>query len=135
MRPAFCCSRLRPRFDPAVFTTNSWLRPRRHAGRVSIRTPVVIGGVAGHGCRAAGVKKLAEVLNEAGCDVILIDAERGMGATSLQRCARRMEGWLVTLGDMPWIDRDGRSGWGPVAGRSIDCAVLSRTEDILEPCI
>ncbi|KLU25749.1 molybdopterin-guanine dinucleotide biosynthesis protein MobA [Caballeronia mineralivorans PML1(12)] len=53
-----------------------------------------------------GSEKLAEVLNEAGCDVMFsIDAERGMGATlaAAVRATHDAEGWLVTLGDMPWI--------------------------------
>jgi molybdenum cofactor cytidylyltransferase len=54
-----------------------------------------------------GSEKLAEVLNEAGCDVMFsIDAERGMGATlaAAVRATHDAEGWLVTLGDMPWIE-------------------------------
>lgn len=53
-----------------------------------------------------GSEKLAEVLNEAGCDVVFsIDAERGMGATlaAAVRATAEAEGWLVTLADMPWI--------------------------------
>jgi molybdenum cofactor cytidylyltransferase len=55
-----------------------------------------------------GSEKLAEVLNEAGCDVVFsIDAQRGMGATlaAAVRATPDAEGWLVTLGDMPWIER------------------------------
>ena len=54
-----------------------------------------------------GSEKLAEVLNEAGCEVMFsIDAERGMGATlaAAVRATQDAEGWLVTLGDMPWIE-------------------------------
>ncbi|SAL55370.1 MobA-like protein [Caballeronia terrestris] len=54
-----------------------------------------------------GAEKLADVLNEAGCDVIFaIDAERGMGATlaAAVRARSDAEGWLVALGDMPWIE-------------------------------
>jgi molybdenum cofactor cytidylyltransferase len=54
-----------------------------------------------------GAEKLADVLNEAGCDVIfVIDAERGMGATLAAgvRARSDAEGWLVALGDMPWIE-------------------------------
>ncbi|TCK38178.1 molybdenum cofactor cytidylyltransferase [Paraburkholderia sp. BL8N3] len=54
-----------------------------------------------------GAEKLADVLNEAGCDVIFsIDAERGMGATlaAAVRATPEAEGWLVALGDMPWIE-------------------------------
>jgi molybdenum cofactor cytidylyltransferase len=54
-----------------------------------------------------GSEKLAEVLNEAGCDVIFsIDAERGMGAALAAgvRATHDAEGWLVALGDMPWIE-------------------------------
>jgi molybdenum cofactor cytidylyltransferase len=54
-----------------------------------------------------GSEKLAEVLNEAGCDVIFsIDAERGMGATLAAgvRATRDATAWLVALGDMPWIE-------------------------------
>jgi molybdenum cofactor cytidylyltransferase len=54
-----------------------------------------------------GSEKLAEVLNEAGCDVMFsIDAERGMGATlaAAVRATHDAQGWLVTLGDMPWIE-------------------------------
>ncbi|WP_250510236.1 nucleotidyltransferase family protein [Caballeronia sp. GACF4] len=54
-----------------------------------------------------GAEKLAEVLNEAGCKVIFsIDAERGMGATLAVavRATADAEGWLVALGDMPWIE-------------------------------
>lgn len=56
-----------------------------------------------------GSEKLAEVLNEAGCDVVFsIDAERGMGATlaAAVRATADADGWLVTLGDMPWIGHD-----------------------------
>jgi len=52
-------------------------------------------------------KKLADVLNEAGCEVIFsADAERGMGATlaAAVRATSEAEGWIVALGDMPWID-------------------------------
>lgn len=54
-----------------------------------------------------GSEKLAEVLNEAGCDVVFsIDAERGMGATlaAAVRATQDADGWLVTLADMPWIE-------------------------------
>jgi molybdenum cofactor cytidylyltransferase len=54
-----------------------------------------------------GAEKLAEVLNEAGCDVIFsIDAERGMGATlaAAARATSEATAWLVALGDMPWIE-------------------------------
>lgn len=66
-----------------------------------------------------GSEKLAEVLNEAGCDVMFsIDAERGMGATLAAgvRATHDAEGWLVTLGDMPWIE----SGTMEVVARSLD---------------
>ncbi|WP_244816921.1 NTP transferase domain-containing protein [Caballeronia sp. Lep1P3] len=54
-----------------------------------------------------GAEKLADVLNEAGCDVIFsADAERGMGATlaAAVRATPEADGWIVALGDMPWID-------------------------------
>ncbi|WP_044042280.1 nucleotidyltransferase family protein [Caballeronia insecticola] len=54
-----------------------------------------------------GAEKLADVLNEAGCKVIFsIDAERGMGATlaAAVRATSDADGWLVALGDMPWIE-------------------------------
>ncbi|WP_250514744.1 nucleotidyltransferase family protein [Caballeronia sp. INDeC2] len=54
-----------------------------------------------------GAEKLADVLNEAGCNVIFsIDAERGMGATlgAAVRATSEADGWLVALGDMPWIE-------------------------------
>jgi len=54
-----------------------------------------------------GSEKLAEVLNDAGCDVVFsIDAERGMGATlaAAVRATQDADGWLVTLADMPWIE-------------------------------
>ncbi len=66
-----------------------------------------------------GSEKLAEVLNEAGCDVMFsIDAERGMGATlaAAVRATQDAEGWLVTLGDMPWIE----SQTMEVVARSLD---------------
>ncbi len=66
-----------------------------------------------------GSEKLAEVLNEAGCDVMFsIDAERGMGATlaAAVRATHDAEGWLVTLGDMPWIE----SQTMEVVARSLD---------------
>jgi molybdenum cofactor cytidylyltransferase len=53
-----------------------------------------------------GAEKLADVLNDAGCAVIfVIDAERGMGATLAAgvRARSDSEGWIVALGDMPWI--------------------------------
>jgi molybdenum cofactor cytidylyltransferase len=54
-----------------------------------------------------GAEKLADVLNEAGCIVIFsADAQRGMGATlaAAVRATSEAEGWLVALGDMPWIE-------------------------------
>ncbi|KNE75755.1 CTP:molybdopterin cytidylyltransferase [Candidatus Burkholderia crenata] len=66
-----------------------------------------------------GSEKLAEVLNEAGCDVMFsIDAERGMGATlaAAVRARQDAEGWLVTLGDMPWIE----PGTVEAVARSLD---------------
>lgn len=54
-----------------------------------------------------GAEKLADVLNEAGCNVIFsADAERGMGATlaAAVRATSEADGWLVALGDMPWIE-------------------------------
>ena len=54
-----------------------------------------------------GAEKLADVLNEAGCNVIFsVDAERGMGATlaAAVRATSEADGWLVALGDMPWIE-------------------------------
>jgi molybdenum cofactor cytidylyltransferase len=66
-----------------------------------------------------GSEKLAEVLNEAGCDVMFsIDAERGMGATlaAAVRATHDAQGWLVTLGDMPWIE----SQTMEVVARSLD---------------
>jgi molybdenum cofactor cytidylyltransferase len=54
-----------------------------------------------------GAEKLADVLNEAGCLVIFsVDAERGMGATlaAAVRATSEADGWLVALGDMPWIE-------------------------------
>ncbi|BAO89314.1 nucleotidyltransferase family protein [Caballeronia cordobensis] len=53
-----------------------------------------------------GAEKLADVLNEAGCKVIFsVDGERGMGATlaAAVRATAEADGWLVALGDMPWI--------------------------------
>jgi molybdenum cofactor cytidylyltransferase len=66
-----------------------------------------------------GSEKLAEVLNEAGCNVMFsIDAERGMGATlaAAVRATPEAEGWLVTLGDMPWIE----PGTVEAVARSLD---------------
>ncbi|MGX7001760.1 nucleotidyltransferase family protein [Caballeronia sp. KNU42] len=66
-----------------------------------------------------GSEKLAEVLNEAGCDVMFsIDAERGMGATlaAAVRATQDAQGWLVTLGDMPWIE----PGTVEAVARSLD---------------
>ncbi len=53
-----------------------------------------------------GAEKIADVLNEAGCVVIFsADAERGMGAAlAAVRATSEAEGWLVALGDMPWIE-------------------------------
>jgi molybdenum cofactor cytidylyltransferase len=54
-----------------------------------------------------GAEKLADVLNEAGCIVIFsADAQRGMGATlaAAVRATSEADGWLVALGDMPWIE-------------------------------
>jgi len=59
------------------------------------------------------------VLNEAGCDVMFsIDAERGMGATlaAAVRATQDAQGWLVTLGDMPWIE----PGTVEAVARSLD---------------
>jgi len=66
-----------------------------------------------------GSEKLAEVLNEAGCDVMFsIDAVRGMGATlaAAVRATQDAEGWLVPLGDMPWIE----PGTVEAVARSLD---------------
>ena len=66
-----------------------------------------------------GSEKLAEMLNEAGCDVMFsIDAERGMGATlaAAVRATQDAQGWLVTLGDMPWIE----PGTVEAVARSLD---------------
>ncbi|WP_419689049.1 nucleotidyltransferase family protein [Burkholderia theae] len=53
-----------------------------------------------------GAEKLAILLNEAGCQVVYAsDTERGMGATLAAgvRATPDATGWLVALGDMPWI--------------------------------
>ncbi|RQV64732.1 nucleotidyltransferase family protein [Burkholderia cenocepacia] len=53
-----------------------------------------------------GAEKLAILLNEAGCQVVYApDALRGMGASLAAgvRTAPDASGWLVALGDMPWI--------------------------------
>ncbi|KML59249.1 molybdopterin-guanine dinucleotide biosynthesis protein MobA [Burkholderia cepacia] len=53
-----------------------------------------------------GAEKLAILLNEAGCQVVYApDTERGMGATLAAgvRATADATGWLVALGDMPWI--------------------------------
>ena len=66
-----------------------------------------------------GSEKLAEVLNEAGSNVMFsIDAERGMGATlaAAVRATQDAQGWLVTLGDMPWIE----PGTVEAVARSLD---------------
>ncbi|KQR76790.1 molybdopterin-guanine dinucleotide biosynthesis protein MobA [Burkholderia sp. Leaf177] len=66
-----------------------------------------------------GSEKLAEVLNEAGCNVMFsIDAERGMGAAlaAAVRATPEAESWLVTLGDMPWIE----PGTVEAVARSLD---------------
>ena len=66
-----------------------------------------------------GSEKLAEVLNEAGCNVMFsIDAECGMGATlaAAVRATQDAQGWLVTLGDMPWIE----PGTVEAVARSLD---------------
>lgn len=53
-----------------------------------------------------GAEKLAMLLNEAGCHVVYApDAMRGMGASLAAgvRATPDANGWLVALGDMPWI--------------------------------
>ncbi|VWC38458.1 molybdopterin-guanine dinucleotide biosynthesis protein MobA [Burkholderia aenigmatica] len=53
-----------------------------------------------------GAEKLAMLLNEAGCHVVYApDAVRGMGASLSAgvRATPEANGWLVALGDMPWI--------------------------------
>ncbi|WP_146774245.1 nucleotidyltransferase family protein, partial [Burkholderia cepacia] len=53
-----------------------------------------------------GAEKLAMLLNEAGCHVVYApDAVRGMGASLAAgvRATPDANGWLVALGDMPWI--------------------------------
>ncbi|OMG71756.1 nucleotidyltransferase family protein [Burkholderia ubonensis] len=53
-----------------------------------------------------GADKLAFLLNEAGCRVVFApDAARGMGASLAAgvRASADADGWLVALGDMPWI--------------------------------
>ncbi|MDR5739838.1 MULTISPECIES: nucleotidyltransferase family protein [unclassified Caballeronia] len=54
-----------------------------------------------------GAEKLARVLSDAGCNVVVSeDAERGMGATlaAAVRATSNCSGWIVALGDMPWIE-------------------------------
>lgn len=53
-----------------------------------------------------GAEALAHLLNEAGCEVVFsADAERGMGASLAAgvRASAEADGWIVALGDMPWI--------------------------------
>ncbi|CAB3755332.1 molybdopterin-guanine dinucleotide biosynthesis protein MobA [Burkholderia sp. MSh2] len=53
-----------------------------------------------------GAEKLAMLLNDAGCHVVYApDALRGMGASLAAgvRATPEANGWLVALGDMPWI--------------------------------
>ncbi|VWD62599.1 molybdopterin-guanine dinucleotide biosynthesis protein MobA [Burkholderia lata] len=53
-----------------------------------------------------GAEKLAMLLNEAGCHVVYApDTVRGMGASLAAgiRATPDANGWLVALGDMPWI--------------------------------
>jgi len=54
-----------------------------------------------------GAETLAGVLDDAGCKVIVsADAGRGMGATlaAAVRATSDAGGWIVALGDMPWIE-------------------------------
>lgn len=50
--------------------------------------------------------RLTQILRDAGARVVeCIQAERGMGASLAcgVRSAREADGWLIALGDMPWI--------------------------------
>ncbi|GLU32006.1 nucleotidyltransferase family protein [Trinickia caryophylli] len=53
-----------------------------------------------------GADLLAQVLEEAGCDVLFsVESERGMGASLAAgvRASADSPGWIVALADMPWI--------------------------------
>jgi molybdenum cofactor cytidylyltransferase len=96
------------RFDPSGIQ-NKLLAPLPNGTRVVFQSARRLLAVAAEVIAVVrpGAEKLADVLNEAGCKVIFtIDAERGMGATlaAAVRATSEAEGWLVALGDMPWIE-------------------------------
>ncbi|MPV71120.1 NTP transferase domain-containing protein [Burkholderia sp. BE17] len=95
------------RFDPSGLQS-------KLLARLPDGTPVAV--AAAHRLAAAtadviavvrpGAEKLAILLNEAGCQVVYApDALRGMGASLAAgvRATPESNGWLVALGDMPWI--------------------------------
>ncbi|UVE68736.1 nucleotidyltransferase family protein [Burkholderia pyrrocinia] len=95
------------RFDPSGLQS-------KLLARLPDGTPVAV--AAAHRLAAAtadviavvrpGAEKLAILLNEAGCQVVYApDALRGMGASLAAgvRATPDSNGWLVALGDMPWI--------------------------------
>jgi molybdenum cofactor cytidylyltransferase len=95
------------RFDPTG-QQNKLLAPlpdgtpvaRAAAHRLLMSVPRVVAVVR------PGAEALAQVLNDAGCDVIFSsDAERGMGASLAAgvHASSDSEGWIVALADMPWV--------------------------------
>ncbi|HDR9510103.1 molybdopterin-guanine dinucleotide biosynthesis protein MobA [Burkholderia cepacia] len=95
------------RFDPSGLQS-------KLLARLPDGTPIAV--AAAHRLAAAtadviavvrpGAEKLAILLNEAGCQVVYApDASRGMGASLAAgvRATPDSNGWLVALGDMPWI--------------------------------
>ncbi|ALK33206.1 hypothetical protein Bpla01_64820 [Burkholderia plantarii] len=81
-----------------------------------------------HAVVRPGAGRLAAHLTDAGCRVLVAEeAIQGMGASlaAAVRASRDAGGWLVALGDMPWID--------PAAIRAVAQAITSGRASIAAP--
>ncbi|MDR5735177.1 nucleotidyltransferase family protein [Caballeronia sp. LZ025] len=96
------------RFDPSG-VQNKLLAPLPGGVPVAVQSARRLLAVAAEVVAVVrpGAETLAGALDEAGCKVIVsADAGRGMGATlaAAVRATSGAGGWIVALGDMPWIE-------------------------------
>ncbi|MFM0052210.1 nucleotidyltransferase family protein [Caballeronia grimmiae] len=96
------------RFDPSG-VQNKLLAPLPGGVPVAVQSARRLLAVAAEVVAVVrpGAETLASVLDEAGCKVVVsADAGRGMGATlaAAVRATPDAGGWIVALGDMPWIE-------------------------------
>jgi molybdenum cofactor cytidylyltransferase len=96
------------RFDPSG-VQNKLLAPLPGGVPVAVQSARRLLAVAAEVVAVVrpGAETLAGVLDEAGCKVIVsANAGRGMGATlaAAVRATPDAGGWIVALGDMPWIE-------------------------------